>query len=494
MSKYKHSLFVFALFFLFLIIGQSVLALEVDYPPFPPYAISSNTTLPQYIQYVFWSIITLAGTIGIISIVISGLRILMSFGKPEAISVARQNLLSSVLGITLLATSIIILTAINPELINPTTAVNPLQPDIYLRGFVGVDADHPTGYEYSQAPPQVPDTTKLKSFEKELYYYCGPGGTGKNLLVWTYNKEEYEKDGGERTVSMSCGGPPLDITTPLSFARNYEEAGVYFYKTNNCDGGAFSSNFSSPVHKDVGGSDIRFYYVEDPVDFVKSVRIVNGSSKDERYGVILNKEGGNGGECTEPIIRVNSGEECFEIPKDLSGNDFKPQSVYVIKYNPDNLNDGYVDLNSKNLFARFKPQNSVEPQYDIVSPTSPFYIYKPRTGSLSDDTDRPEVLIREQFINDNMIYTDGSPEDECCVQEDPALDCDDADPAFESSGAQTCLQGVDITGSFYVVLYAGSDQKGAVCQVLTKDNLDIYGSNLFNYERRLYKIAIIPQR
>jgi len=479
---------IFIVIILFLAITQPVSALEVDYPNIGGYTLGPESYLSVYVVYVFVFLVSLVGAVGIIAIVYSGLRILMSFGNPAEIGSARSRILSCVLGIILLLFSYVILNTINPELTIITSTIEPLQPGgVYFRENSSVPPN-----KYIQAAENVDDTSKINlSLPVELYYHCG-GLPSTNVLVWLYSKENMERDGSEITASVECDNFITIGGSVKSFERRYEQPGVYFYQTSNCIG------YASDVQK--SSRDMTFYYTP----HINSVRIVNGLKKDERYGVILTQEGGGGGECTEPIIGGfpgslggtstspgAPGDSCYEVPKDLFGGDFKSFFAHIIKYNPDYISDGgQVDIDSRNIFARFKPTSSVEPRFDIGS----LYIADENT---TPHNVRLESLIRDQFEFDNMLYHAGADEDECCIYEGAQnelgwdLGCNAADPIIEAGG--TCLQRIDIIGGFYAVLYSNSSgDKGAACQIYTTGKTSNFG-RIFDYDRGLYKFVIIPR-
>ncbi len=501
MSK-KHKYFIFIVIALFLLKGQLAFALEVNYPCIPGAPVISPCTpgspipspsLSQYIQYFFILIILSAAGIGVISIAISGFQILFSFGNPASRGVAVERIRNAIIGIILLMSSYIILVTINTEFINPKTTFAGLTPGVYLRNFVGIDDNHPDGYEYHNAPPRLEDTGSEPD-NTELWYYCT--NPDKDLLVWEYDEPGFVQDGNETTVSLKCNDPGLPITGSLkSFETSKEDFGVYFYSREDCTG------FSSEAQKSSG--IIKYY------DKVKSVRIVSGLSKDERYGVVLDKRGGGliAGECSQPIIQFDpSNTDCTKIPPDLDGNDFNPFYAYIIKYNPDYADYGSVSSNvklySKNLFAKLDQGNSI-----LVGPPNTDYnigkefLYKP--GIVDGN---PDDLIREQYVCDNMVYTSGPDQNECCTGEesstpcgqDDSLRCKDQDPRTKPDEAGTiksCLNGLEVNGSYYVFLYSRNDKSGQrMCEDFFHDENDIQSSDLLSDNKVIYKLVIIPRR
>ena len=484
-KKYKYFLLIFTLLFLFLGVIQTVLAFEVEYPSGAPlFPITHETTLPQYVRYVFTFLILSAGTIGIISIAISGFRILLSFGKPEEVGIARSNILSVVLGIILLASSIILLQTINPELVNISSAGTPLKPGVFLRTPHPLDDAHPDGFEYRQAPTQVSNTLDAgiePGNNTYLYYKCA-GASFKDLLVWTYGLPGFQLDGSQNTVRIKCG-EAIEITSSIrSFKLALEDFGVYFYTTDNCAG------FSSPVQKNSNNIE---YGPE-----VHTFRIFNGALPSERYGVILNKESGlTIGECTEPIIGGSEGmidgsstgigevgDSCYRVPKGFvdvtnpSGN-LKPEYAYIIRYNPDQLTSGTgVNLKSDHLIAKLGTADDI----------GDLYINRKYPGQQHDADPTADVSPDKIIFDYNAPYREGREEKECCTVGDPDPRCDGG---VDPNG--TCLKDVVINGRFYVILYSKSSPDDAMCQAFLGDS-NITNTDLLDAGRSLYKIAIIP--
>src|SRR3989344_7283999 len=125
--NYSIYILLFAATMLLVSMAQPALALEVTYPKIGNFEITSGSTLLQYIQYFFALAIAISGIIAVFILVISGLQILVFAGSPEKINEAKEGLWAAVLGIVLLFASFIIMTTINPKLINPSTSPLPQQ-------------------------------------------------------------------------------------------------------------------------------------------------------------------------------------------------------------------------------------------------------------------------------------------------------------------------------------------------------------------------------
>lgn len=478
----------------FLFIQTSpVLALEVNYPGIPGVGGGpgeSFGTLGRFVQYIFVFIILSAGAIGIITIAIAGFQILTAFGSPAARGAANEKIRNAILGIILLVSSVLILRTVNPALITPRTGFAGLQPGVYLRYQVSVDENHPDGFQYKEAPDSLNDTSTLPS-GTQLYYYCTT--PGRDLLVWKYTKKDFFPDGNETTVRVPCNND-TKVTAPImSYETRRIEPGVYFFASEDCTG------YSSEVQKSSG--DIRYFQE------VKSIRIISGLRPDERYGVVLNREGGGleSGECSDPFIKDDPGEKCYKI-EDVTGKRFNPFYAYIIKYNP-----GYVDFGSagsnvkiysNNLFARLDQQDSElwggpdDQDYNIGK----MYIYPkyatPPTNTVGNPEERnPDQLIREQYKWDNMVYTGSTVGDECCLKKDDDLDCSGPNPEY-GIDHQNCVKGIEVNGSYYVFLYSRNTVSGTyMCQDFFHDWDDLPSqTDLLGENKVMYKFIIIPRR
>src|SRR3989344_9014535 len=121
-KHFKKYLFLFIAVFLLLTISHTVFALEFSYPPVfgsPGFEKDSNPSLFDFIKYFFGLAVTIAGILGVLSIVISGIILLVKSGSPGAMGEARERIFGSILGIILLMFSVTLLNTINPALIGP---------------------------------------------------------------------------------------------------------------------------------------------------------------------------------------------------------------------------------------------------------------------------------------------------------------------------------------------------------------------------------------
>lgn len=92
--------------------------LEVEYPEIggiKPETVQSG--LPEYVKYVFNFAIAIAGLIALGALILGGFLYFTSTGKPEKLKNAKDQIFAAVLGLTILFSSYLILTTINPQLL-----------------------------------------------------------------------------------------------------------------------------------------------------------------------------------------------------------------------------------------------------------------------------------------------------------------------------------------------------------------------------------------
>ncbi len=103
---------------IFLIFSGSVFALEVDYIPIMDEpAPTDETSLPDYVRYVYVFVLFISGSIAMAVITINGVKYIISSGDPVKIGEARKWLASAFGGIVILASASIVLYTIHPDLI-----------------------------------------------------------------------------------------------------------------------------------------------------------------------------------------------------------------------------------------------------------------------------------------------------------------------------------------------------------------------------------------
>jgi len=383
--------------------------LEVNYPTLPGIALSNGSTLGQYIQYIFTFAFTVAGIIGVITIIIAGFQILLFAGNPSKISEARERIFNAALGIALLMATVIIITTINPNILSPGSPTILLSPGVYLVapnivsscpvGNLNAsggckDATHPEGFIYRAFTDKgIPDTTIAELSQYIGFFYFCPTGSlnNKSILFWGYDAPNYHINPSPApgasipsTGTIPCGNTDpntaINIRTVgiMSLAWGYFEAGVYYYMSTDCSGIASYHNIHSPAQTISG--DIQWFELPDlnPAldQTVRSIAIANNPSQSFNYGVVLTEGSNLKNECSDPIIGTNT-YQCITLMDEignpdqietLDGDNFIAYSAHIIKQdktpsaNPRNQG---VTFWSKNKEFSLSQSNNSDPHKNI---------------------------------------------------------------------------------------------------------------------------------
>jgi hypothetical protein len=117
----KKKLFIFFLLLLIFLLGANFIfaqrELELGYPEVPGTETpTTESSLPDYIKYVFNFSILIAGLVAFGALVLGGIKYLTSAGSATAIKGAKDQIFAGILGLIILLSSYFILTTINPQL------------------------------------------------------------------------------------------------------------------------------------------------------------------------------------------------------------------------------------------------------------------------------------------------------------------------------------------------------------------------------------------
>ncbi len=164
-------------------------------------ALNDKSELPSLIQYLYEWGIALGGLAVFVSLIISGIQYLSSFGNPTSMKDAMDRIKSAFLGLILLLSSWLILNTINPNLTNFQSLSLNLE-----------DVKSDFG-----ACKVVADCDKYKSADSEREYLCEEGFCTENfskamepnvcdyiVVKWGSTKLPIEKD-SSKTVTIPKG-------------------------------------------------------------------------------------------------------------------------------------------------------------------------------------------------------------------------------------------------------------------------------------------------
>ncbi len=120
--KNKKIFFFFTLLLLFLFVSSvfclAQKPLEIDYPTIKGVTISTVTVdLGEYVKYIFYLAISIAGLLAFGALIYGGVRWLTSAGNPASMSDAKDQIFAGILGLVVLLASWLFLNTINPQLV-----------------------------------------------------------------------------------------------------------------------------------------------------------------------------------------------------------------------------------------------------------------------------------------------------------------------------------------------------------------------------------------
>ena len=216
-------------------VGDFALAdngLEVSgYPAVPGDAPEpgKDTTLPQYLKYLFNFGIAIGGILVFLMFIFAGILWSTSHGNPTAIGKAKSKMFGAMAGLALLLLSYVIVVALNPELkifkevedMLPTTGA-------YIIGTLTGDAgDEQDKRLYQGDIPSfrenfAPETIEFISDKDELY------------SIFAYDEKNYQGDAKE--IINEGKGSTNDISGKKSIAFFWNKPGVYIYEDTDHQG------------------------------------------------------------------------------------------------------------------------------------------------------------------------------------------------------------------------------------------------------------------
>jgi hypothetical protein len=259
-----------------------------DYPdaPLDAPAPGKDTTLPQFMKYLFNFGIGIGGVLVFLVFVFAGIKWITSAGNPTSIGAAKKMMFGGVAGLALLLLSYVIVITLNPELktfkevdeIAPTTGA-------YITGtFTGVGGEEEEEEEeeenlYQEDIPSfrknfTPETIEFISDKDELY------------SIFAYDKENYKGDAVE--IINTGKGSAGNIAGKKSIAFFWNRPGVYIYEEPDHQGKRPPKHCLGPIN-DLDKDQWH--------DKAQSIRFNN--TRGNEYGAVLFEENDFEGEkCT----------------------------------------------------------------------------------------------------------------------------------------------------------------------------------------------------
>ena len=294
-SYLKRAFFATILFSLVLFVFVvPVLAqgLELNYPNISPKISPPETTrafLPNYIRYIFVLSLIIASLAAFFSIVYGGFQHITSAGNPSKLSDARGRIKSGLLGLTILLSSYLILSTINPQLIVLKVPGINVQQGIILFS----NSENCTDFPSSQILNEGQDFLKIKAsvsslpFTPDSFYSFN---NNEDLTVQFYSKENYkpkdnpffdsnnsEKPKDPPSEPLNTGCNDIRGGTAKSVRLNWKTPGVYLFVDNNFKGTSFLYINDSNLPN---GAD----------NEISSVLLKNSPTTNLNYGAILHED------------------------------------------------------------------------------------------------------------------------------------------------------------------------------------------------------------
>jgi len=224
---------IFLVVLLFFFCGSFVIAerpLEIEYPEIGGEAPTEETKLPEYIKYIFNFSLILGAILSFSVLLFGGIRWFLSAGSPAAIGEAKSWILAGIIGLTLLLSSYLILTTINPELVI-FGEMKPLEPvtGVYLcENMADCATDDPDKRRYYASSTPV-----IKDFDARWIKFISSAEELSSVFV--YKKEHYQADAEGDIIEIKNEGIPLHpilgfVLGPKSIDFFWNKPGVYLYE------------------------------------------------------------------------------------------------------------------------------------------------------------------------------------------------------------------------------------------------------------------------
>ncbi len=201
--------------------------------------LGARPDVPALVSYFFTFAIGIAGLLAVVSLVVAGVRLIMSAENPERVGEAKKQAISAVVGLVILFSSVIILNTINPELkslgITPTTQLG----GVWLMPgkvpapsfFDDLDAARAQGYTKLTWTETV-EGIDGKSTPRNN---CDPDNP--NVVYDIY----YFRDKGFKNLmakgQLACGKENPFYPGAKSYMMQKETPGVYLFTGENCNPG-----------------------------------------------------------------------------------------------------------------------------------------------------------------------------------------------------------------------------------------------------------------
>ncbi|MDO8470977.1 MAG: hypothetical protein Q7S63_03385 [bacterium] len=196
---------------------------EIQYPTLPNgVRLTLQPTLPEFILYLYYFLITASGFIAMGSVVLGGVQYLTSGGNVASQTAARSRISGAVIGILVLLGSSLLLGTINPQLNilrleKPASPITPCDCSNPTQGFCAkickpITEQKKVGSELLEVP--AGDLVERVMDERTLAQLASIAQQAEDLAKDARDKAQAYKDELDRcscsrnTVIPHCGGAP----------------------------------------------------------------------------------------------------------------------------------------------------------------------------------------------------------------------------------------------------------------------------------------------
>jgi hypothetical protein len=261
--------------------------LEVSYPGVEA-PTSVTTPLSDYVIYIFNLSLIIAGLIAFGALVYGGIRYLTSAGSPVAVSDAKDQIFSGILGLIILLSAYLILTTINPQLVIVSPNIERLGQGIILENSEGEKVT----YAVSVAD--------LTDFQPVGYEVLSPSEV---LDVYTYSDVNYRPESSKTKIE----GSGTFNSPPKSIELQWKPYGVYLCK----DCSVWGECKECAVYQESSAS------LSEKIDNqVSLIHFKYPAGSSDRYRIVLHEEQNYQGRCM--VFNSNDSGEAVEVGGSLN--------------------------------------------------------------------------------------------------------------------------------------------------------------------------------
>ena len=232
-------------FLFFYFVKGATTTLETTYPVVGGEEITSETTLPEYISYVFNFAFLVAGVLAFILLIYGGFRYVTSAGNPTIMKDAKDQIISVIIGIAVLLGSYLILIEINPSFQNIQVKKLEKVTGIYLMN--GTDNENALYYSRSAAAldPNFQfnhiEFINLKEELKSVFTFTEPyfhGAAQEEIInekISTSSPYIKSINSGTKSIRFRWDLPGVYLTgdqlgEEIRLIGNVSDLGVYYFK------------------------------------------------------------------------------------------------------------------------------------------------------------------------------------------------------------------------------------------------------------------------